>query len=135
VINKAGMVPYYKDKNNIYYFMFMRPSNPLYGGKQFQFAKGFCDDGMTPIKTAIKEGMEELGLIKSNISSIQYIGVEKVKGYNLHLFGCNIIDKDFFIPPQYETGSIIWLTKEESLEQIRNCQKSLFTKLLNQILS
>ena len=55
---KAGIIPYYIDEDGIPMMMFMVPSNPNYGGTEYQIAKGHIDKGETHYKAAIREGKE-----------------------------------------------------------------------------
>jgi len=116
-IFRAGIIPYYKDeKTQQIVMMFMRPSDPKFGGDRLQIAKGKIDPGEATLAAALREGNEELGLREKNISHLellgQYLGRTSV-------FVCKVrtTDPALFDSPMFETGETKWLTLDEFLEQ------------------
>lgn len=65
-IYRAGMILYHIT-DGVPEMLFMRPSNPKYGGDDFQCCKGKIDDGETSLEAAIREAQEEVGLFVPNI--------------------------------------------------------------------
>jgi 8-oxo-dGTP pyrophosphatase MutT (NUDIX family) len=124
---KAGVIPYYIDENGATNILLMKPSDPAYGGDKYQIAKGMIDKGESVKETALREGEEELGLIRDNISGDVYLGFDNIQDYALHVYMVRVIDKNNFNNPHYETGSTRWFTsidsniREEHIPLIRRC--------------
>ena len=74
---RAGIVPYFIDNNQIYVYL-MIPSDPAYGGTEPQIAKGRVEEEGEE-EAAIREGEEELGLIRANINKIDIKTGEIIK--------------------------------------------------------
>lgn len=112
-IFRAGMIPYVILDGEIH-MMFMKPSDTTYGGDAYQIAKGRQEDENEKfISTAIREAKEELGLVQKNIKNIDDLGF--VLG-RTRLFICEVLDKDNFIEPHFETESVIWMTEREFMQ-------------------
>ena len=105
--NRPGVIPYYFDERGVLKMLFMRPSDPTYGGNQFQIAKGKIDDGETNEAAAFREGFEELGLLPENIVSRKYLGTYLNR---TSIFICEINNPNKFGPHTYETGETKRLT-------------------------
>lgn len=117
---RAGIIPYFIEPDGKISMLFMKPSNPKYGGDIFQIAKGRVEDGETHEEAATREGCEELGLFSGNISSIISLGT--FLGYT-EFFMCLVSDKDMFGDPHFETGTTAWMTPEEFSEHGRSIHK------------
>jgi len=117
MLQKAGIIPYYVDDKDIPRMMFMTPSDPTYGGPEFQIAKGFVDGKESIKNAAVREGSEELGLITSNIVSIDKISSKTITGdldtYQMTVYVAEIVDPSNFGETDYETGDRAWLSMEE----------------------
>jgi len=117
ILQKAGIIPYYIDDDGLPEMMFMVPSDPTYGGPDFQIAKGFVDGNESIKNAAVREGSEELGLITSNIISISKIGSKIVTGdldtYQMTVYVAEVSDPGNFGETDYETGDRAWLTMDE----------------------
>jgi 8-oxo-dGTP pyrophosphatase MutT (NUDIX family) len=106
---RAGIIPYHINKDKMK-MMFMKPSDPKFGGDKFQISKGLIDEPETALQAAIREGKEELGLFEGNIISINKLGI--FLGTTT-IFVANIEDPDMFGDPCYETGAVAWITPEQ----------------------
>ena len=125
-IIRAGGIPAIFD-NGEWKYLFMRPSNPFYGGDQFQIAKGRVeDDDADTLQTAIRECGEELGLIPSNILKFVYLGVFFGR---THIYLIHVKDKNNFSQPTDETGEVKWLTSKEFMQCGRELHKHVITTL------
>lgn len=102
---RAGFIPYYID-DGILYAMFMKPSDPKFGGDKFQIAKGKIDAGENAEFAGKREACEELGLKLDNLETSEYLGT--FLGYTELYYG-RIMDKDDFNPFHYETGETMWM--------------------------
>ena len=109
---RAGFIPYIVN-GGVVFIMFMKPSDSKYGGDSFQIAKGKVDPGEKHVDAAIREASEELGLKKSNLETIEYLG--KFLGYTDIYYG-RVINKDDFDPYNYETGDTKWMNIDEFLK-------------------
>lgn len=108
-VYRAGVIPYYIKDNNIE-MLFMKPSDPKFGGSDFQIAKGKKEDGESDEDAAFREASEELGLFKGNIIDKHDLG--NFLG-RTRIYIAEIKDKDMFGDPHFETGEVKWMTPEE----------------------
>lgn len=115
---KAGFIPYVIE-NGEPLFLFMIPSNPLFGGSRPCIAKGGVDRGETLLEAAIREAKEELGLKKKNIKrdTVQLVFSGKINGkknsYRMTVFVGEVKDKEKFGAFTFETAETRWLTLKE----------------------
>lgn len=110
-VDRAGIIPFYINDEQEIVMMFMVPSDPEYGGSDFQIAKGKVDPGEQHEEAAIREGEEELGLIKSNmISDVHFLG--KFLG-RMHIYTVQVESPTNFNRPHYETAQVGWLTNDQ----------------------
>lgn len=117
--NRSGIVPYFIDEGTIK-MMFMRPSDPKFGGDTFQIAKGKHEDGESAEEAGLREGREELGLFRGNIGVIHALG--KFLG-RTDMFVVKINDPDMFGDPDHETSATNWMTPEEFQAEGRDLHK------------
>jgi predicted NUDIX family NTP pyrophosphohydrolase len=131
-INRAGLLVY-KIENNQIEFLLMKPSDPNYGGSNFQIAKGQVDPGHDFYSTAFKEAEEELGVTKNNLTDVELLSHEKFKnGNQIQWYMGRIIDFNKLIPFHYETGEIAWF-KPGDIGKIRIDHRSVVYKALRSI--
>ena len=109
-IFRAGIIPFVIEADGTARYMFMKPSDPDFGGPDWQMAKGRVENDDDNYTTAIREGREELGLKESNIIEVIELGVFLGRTC---VFICHVRDKNDFDPFDDETGDVIWLTLEE----------------------
>jgi len=120
-VERGGVIPYYIENGEIY-MMFMKPSNPKFGGDVFQVAKGKIDKG-EDIKTgAFREAQEELGLFVGNINRETKLGTFLGR---IHVYLARIKDKGMFGDPDNETGAVKWMTLDEFLSVGRGLHKPI----------
>ncbi len=110
-IERSGLIPFHVEDGQIK-MMFMQPSDPLYGGPDFQIAKGKIEVGESELETAIRESNEELGLRQDNILHTFYCG--KFLG-RTHVFAAIVQNKEDFDDFDNETGAVKWMTLAEFL--------------------
>ena len=109
-IKRSGLIPFVVEDGEIK-MMFMVPSNPAFGGNQFQIAKGRLEPDLTPLANAIKEATEELGLKEPNMVGEPFHVGDFMRG--IAIFAVEVKDKNDFGPFTYETGKVGWLSKDE----------------------
>lgn len=109
-IFRAGLIPVFVDDDNNLHMFFMKPSDPKYGGSDYQIAKGRIEDGEDPLDAAIRESSEELGLRSSNIDQIYECG--KWLG-RTHFYVATVKRKEDFGQFHFETESTKWMTPNE----------------------
>jgi 8-oxo-dGTP pyrophosphatase MutT (NUDIX family) len=109
VVYRAGTIPYVVENGQVL-MMFMKPSNPDYGGEAFQIAKGKVEDGEETKEAALREANEELGLFIGNITIIEDLGVFLGR---TSLYVAKVKDRDMFGLPGMETGEVAWMTAEQ----------------------
>jgi 8-oxo-dGTP pyrophosphatase MutT (NUDIX family) len=128
---KSGVIPFYKDDAGVIRMLFMVPSDPYYGGPRLQIAKGGIDEGETAKESAVREGIEELGLRLNNVLAVErgtpVVGLKRADGehYTMEVFVALIHNPDAFDQPHYETGRTEWLTIQEFRKQGRRAQLAL----------
>ncbi len=114
-VYRAGIIPYTTTEDGFRY-LFMRPSNPKYGGAQFQIAKGRIEPEETADSAAIREGIEELGLKEKNIKQLDYLG--RFLGRTM-VFLCEVSNTDLD-RPHFETFESVWMSLSDFLANGRS---------------
>ncbi len=109
LIYRAGTIPYVVENNQIL-MMFMKPSNPEFGGHEFQIAKGRVEDGEDVRTAALREAKEELGLFLSNLSTVEELGVFMGR---TTLYVAKVKDRSLFGEPSFETMETAWLSLDQ----------------------
>lgn len=129
-IFRVGIIPYYIDNGEIE-FLFMKPSDARFGGSEFQIAKGKLEDNENEFDGALREGHEELGLLRKNCKNFLDIG------YHLgrtRLWITNVKNKTDFDIPHFETDETRWIS-EYNLSSIRNIHKPIILDVVKIIKS
>lgn len=109
LVYRAGTIPYIVENGEIQ-LMFMKPSDPEFGGPEFQIAKGRVEDDEDFQTAAIREAKEELGLFSGNVLLIEDVG--NFLG-RTQVYVAKIKDKDMFGEPSFETCDVRWMTVEQ----------------------
>ena len=130
LIVRSGTIPYYVQRE-IMWVKVMKPSDPKFGGPEWQMAKGEMEPGLTLEQNALKEAHEEVGLKASNIRSM----FKLTERNNLHIYAAEVVDPYDFDEPHWETGAVAWLQLPHQLDQIRDWQQQVFEMLYNKIIS
>lgn len=128
-VDRAGVIPFYiKDGEPL--FLFMVPSNPKYGGDEFQIAKGKVEEHELPENAALREGGEELGLVESNIEQYTFLG--KYLG-RTWIYLAHIKDESLFNKPHFETGDTRWMTNKQFQEEGRKLHRIIVQEAYDKI--
>ena len=127
---RSGVVPYYVNDQHQLMVYLMRPSDPDYGGTDWQIAKGEMEPGLSLLDNAMKEGAEELGLKLSNTLGEPWLVTTDVR-LSITVFAVQIQDPDDFDQPHYETGDTTWLSLPADLSQVRDIHQHILSKLLS----
>lgn len=125
---RSGVIPYYVE-NGKTWVRVMKPSDPKYGGTEWQMAKGGIEDGLSPEANALKEGHEEVGLKQSNIIKLYKLLYKS----RLYVYAAEISDPNDFDPAHWETGAVAWLALPDQLQEIRGWQRWMFQALHQRI--
>lgn len=118
-VYRSGVIPYFYTDDEIY-MMFMKPSNPKYGGDVFQIAKGKHEEGESALEAGLREAGEELGLFRGNVTHTHELGMFLGR---TTVFIVEIKDQEAFGEPHHETGETIWMTQKEFLHAGRDLHK------------
>jgi len=122
-VDRAGMIPFYVTDEGEILMMFMIPSDPTYGGAEFQIAKGKVDPGENYETAAVREAEEELGLLMTNtINDVYFMGRYLGRMY-IHIVQVKSVTD--FNAPHYETGQVGWLTKDQFMNIGRDLHKPI----------
>lgn len=108
-VYRAGTIPYIVE-DGIIKMMFMRPSDPEYGGDKFQIAKGKVEDGESTMDAALREAKEELGLFIGNVIATEEVGVFMGR---TTVYAAKVKDRNMFGEPSFETSDTAWLSLTE----------------------
>ena len=119
LIYRAGVIPFYVEDGEIQ-MLFMKPSDPKHGGKDFQIAKGKREEDESNEEAAFREAREELGLFSGNVT--QRIDLGNFLG-RTRVFLAEIDKKDMFGDPDNETGAVKWMTPEKFIESGRSIHR------------
>lgn len=109
LIYRAGTIPYIIEDGHVL-MMFMKPSNPEYGGNAFQIAKGRVEDGEDNKTAALREAKEELGLFIGNVVLTEDLG--QFMG-RTSVYIAKVKDRAMFGEPSFETSEVAWMTVEQ----------------------
>lgn len=120
-IYRAGLLPYILE-DGVAKFLFMKPSNPKYGGDMFQIAKGKIEIDETPEDAAIREASEELGLVPDNIQNLLFLG--NFLG-RTSIYMAEVSNKNRFVEPHFETSETAWMSLAEFLASGRKLHHSI----------
>lgn len=118
-VYRSGVLPYFIKDDEIL-LLFMKPSNPKYGGDTFQMAKGKHEDGESALEAGLREAGEELGLFRGNIVHTHELGTFLGR---TTVFIVEVKDPDAFGEPHFETGDTKWMTSKEFLHSGRDLHK------------
>ena len=117
-LGKAGFIPYVIVAGQPL-FMFMVPSDAMFGGTKPSVAKGMIDAGETAAEAAIREAEEELGLKMSNVKKdtvkMAWRGnIQALKAiYPMTIYMGQVKDQRDFNKPHFETGKTMWMSLEK----------------------
>lgn len=106
---RAGLLPYVIENDRVK-FLLMKPSDARFGGPEFQIAKGKIEQGETEEEAAVREAEEELGLIRSNIGPVEFLGNYLGR---TSMFITEVKDRSKFNKPHFETSETVWLSLPE----------------------
>jgi 8-oxo-dGTP pyrophosphatase MutT (NUDIX family) len=133
--DRAGVIPFYRRDDGEIMMMFRTPSDPKFGGKKPQVAKGGIDPGESVLAAAIREGEEELGLLQANIINTFTIPAQQINGddapYKLHMFALEIDDPTHFGQHDHETAEVMWMTIADFARVGRKNQQPIVKLALN----
>ena len=133
---RAGAIPYMVDSDTgEVEMLFMVPSITEYNQNiaeltMPQIAKGRIEKFEQPLPAAVRECIEELGLVEKNIESIIECGV--VLG-RTHMYAFKITSKDNFVSFSSETANTVWLTHDQFMDVGRELHKSVVDNIHTQI--
>lgn len=135
-LKRAGIIPYVIEDGEIK-MIFMKPSDPEFGGPDFQIAKGQIDPGETALQTAVREGEEEVGLRKENMKGeVSYIGcfMHSIGIYTVQVNSTTDFDDVRFVE-NTETGDVTWMTVDEFMISGRELHMDAVDAAYNSILN
>lgn len=118
-VERSGVIPYIIEDGQIK-LMFMKPSDPKFGGDQFQIAKGKHEEGESAMEAGLREAGEELGLFVGNIEEAINLGTFLGR---TTIVVAKIKDKALFGDPHFETKEVRWMTPEEFNNEGRDLHK------------
>lgn len=120
-VYRAGTIPYVIDEDGIK-MLFMRPSDPKYGGNMLQIAKGKVESNEDNQTAALREAKEELGLFIGNVVSTHELG--NFLGRTT-IYVAELKPNSLFGEPSFETSETKWLTLEQFMEEGRDLHKPI----------
>ena len=113
---RAGLIPYIRENGEIKYLM-MIASNPIFGGPRPMISKGKIEDNEDSFECAVREAVEELGLVELNmrfkpVKIVEERVVLRSGMYDLTLYAVELHNTWHFDPWCDETEYIEWHTLE-----------------------
>jgi len=133
---KAGVIPWLKDSTGNIVMLFVRSSDPAYGGPDFGIIKGGADEGEEPKQTAIREMEEEVGIKESSIKKLTLISDDVIKGllapYKFYVYGAEASSDKFKID-SHEIAEARWMSYGEYLKVGRKSQLSIVRKAFSML--
>ena len=131
LVYRAGLIPYIVDDKGTVSMLFMRPSNPDFGGDKYQIAKGRVEEGENNQEAALREAKEEIGLFIGNVIRTEEVG--QFMGRTT-VFVSKVKDASMFGEPSFETSDTKWLTLEQFLDIGRDLHKPVVKAAYRQIM-
>ena len=119
LVYRAGTIPYIVENGEIK-MLFMRPSDPEYGGDKMQIAKGKIEEGETAMFAALREAKEEIGLFLGNVIKTEEVGVFMGR---TTVFVAKVKNKAMFGEPSFETSDVKWMSLSEFMEEGRDLHR------------
>jgi 8-oxo-dGTP pyrophosphatase MutT (NUDIX family) len=138
--NKAGIIPYYKEPDGTYKFLMMVASDPRFGGFKPMISKGTIEDGESILECAIREAVEEVGLVVDNCTNEpfeifnDYVSLRSVE-YHMTIFAVEVASKQDFIETGRETKFTTWMSIEAFNDRGRKDHQPIVQKLYNTLVS
>jgi len=131
-MRRGAIIPYAIEDGEVYIAL-MKPSDPKYGGSDFQIAKGLQEPGESIEKTAIREGEQELGLDLPN--DIKLIWDNKKSGITYFCVKVEMVGLKPAVNEQgiMETGAARWFLLSEAEKIIRSFQKPVIRMLIRKL--
>lgn len=133
---RAGIIPYTINEEGDVLVYCMIPSDSAYGGTMPQMAKGGTD-GNGVEETAWKEGEEELGLVRSNIEKLKFLGLREYttgSGSDIvAIYYGKVKDTKKWNQPHYESGWTGWVNLNTEFSKIRSIQAKFFKEVLEKV--
>jgi 8-oxo-dGTP pyrophosphatase MutT (NUDIX family) len=120
-VSRSGVIPYIVEDDQIK-MLFMKPSDPKFGGSDFQIAKGKHEEGEEALEAGLREASEELGLFKGNVVETQSLGTFMGR---TSIYVARIKDKNLFGDPCSETAEVRWMTPDEFAAEGRDLHKPI----------
>ena len=121
---RGGLIPYVIRGDQIYICL-MLPSNEEFGGSDYQLAKGHREEGETDKECAVREAIEELGLIKENLEQPWHINdLKKISWWAAEYKDFNLDDHSD------ETKDAKWFKLGDAFNDIREWQRSILGKFI-----
>jgi len=128
-MTRAASIIYHVTQGGPIHVLLVKPSDPNYGGPDFQVPKGVIDPGETSIDTALREAEEEAGLNQGNMVSIF-----KVHNYDhITLYAIEVVRMEDFNQPDYEVAEARWFMLRDAFKIIRPYQRAWLSKLINHL--
>lgn len=129
-LKKAGLVLYYVKDGDIF-FRCMIPSDPQYGGSSPQIPKGSIEEGDSAKFTAVKECIEECGLLPLNLSTIEEFKIyPKMK---MAIYIGTVANIDSFSKPHWESKWSGWVSYNNDGHKLRDIQQHIFQDIVEHI--
>jgi 8-oxo-dGTP pyrophosphatase MutT (NUDIX family) len=121
---RAGLIPFLVSNGKMYVCL-MQPSNSEYGGDRFQLAKGHIDEGEADKDCAVREAIEELGLIRESIGKLFHItDVKKISWWSAEY-------KNFELGHHTdESKDVKWVEIDEAFDIIREWQRPILSRFV-----
>lgn len=129
-IYRAGIIPFIVEEDEIK-MLFMKPSDPTYGGSSWQIGKGKVEDGESSKDAAMREAKEELGFFSGNVDG-EIVELGTFLGRTT-VFVAQIKDKGMFGEPHFETKETKWMTAEEFQQSGRDLHKPVVKAAIRKI--
>ena len=131
---KAGIVPFLDDGR----CLFVVSSNAAFGGLDPAIAKGRVDGEESAKDAAIREGIEELGLRRSNMAAEPFLGWKgELTGldatYPMEVYAVLVKSEKAFDTPDEETARTVWMTWADFKAEGRQTHVVIMNKIFDKI--
>ena len=128
---KAGGIPYFVNNEGTLRVLLVTSTNPQFGGPHPAIPKGHPEKGETPPVAGMREMIEETGVKKSDIVTVDFLGTIEGKFYLLHTYAFKLKREVTPIPDWEAVGH--WYDAEDALSLIHIGHKPMLAALISAI--
>ena len=124
---RGGLIPYHI-KDGVVHVCLMIPSDPQFGGPDWQFAKGHIEHGESESDCAVREAIEELGLKSEEVCQPWHVtDSRRISWWAAEVTSMDLVDHS------YESADARWYPVSTAFEVLREWQAPFLSKFIGML--